>query len=497
MTRQILTLGFNGQLLGDIRKGFLRRDCEITENLTDPGILDTVDTKSPVTIVADADFLTNEIIDRIETFKKNHPEVFVILTVSRETKDLAIDAIEEWANDYIVKPYSSDEVIAVIKRNLSRQEIFLEALYLRKEVSKKYAFENIITKNSKMQKIFDLITAVAETDATVLVQGETGTGKELVARAIHYNSPRRLNRFVVVNCGSLPDTLLESELFGHEKGAFTGATQQHVGKFEFANKGTIFFDEIGDISPAMQLKLLRVLQEREFERVGGNKTFSVDVRVIAASNKDLEIAVDKGTFREDLYYRINVVRIHLPPLRERKEDIPLLTAHFLKRYREANHKDIKNISQEAMETLINYPWPGNIRELANVIERAVIIEKGPAIKDVDLPIRPKATVPANNNGNGVYVKVQQELPLQDVKKGAVEEAEKEYLKRVLTQYKGSIKRTACHARLTPRSIHAKMSKYGLKKEVFKSLSGLSVLLPLWVIDNLPFFTDYLDMCGVV
>src|SRR3972149_11378517 len=182
MTRQILTLGFNRQLLGDVRKGFLRRDCEITEILTDPGILDTVDTKSPVTIVADADFLTNEIIDRIETFKKNHPEVFVILTVSRETKDLAIDAIEEWANDYIVKPYSSDEVIAVIKRNLSRQEIFLETLYLRKEVSKKYSFENIITKNSKMQKIFDLITAVSETDATVLVQGETGTGKELVAR---------------------------------------------------------------------------------------------------------------------------------------------------------------------------------------------------------------------------------------------------------------------------------------------------------------------------
>lgn len=487
MIRQILTLGFDGQLLRDVKKGFLRKDCEITEILTDPGILDSVDTKSPVTIVADADFLTNEIIDKIETFKKSHQEVFVILTVSPETKDLAIDAIEEWANDYIVKPYSFDEVVAVIKRNLSRQEIFLETLYLRKEVARKYAFENIITKNSKMQKIFDLITAVSETDATVLVQGETGTGKELVARAIHYNSLRRLNRFVVVNCGSLPDALLESELFGHEKGSFTGATQQHIGKFEFANKGTIFFDEIGDISPAMQLKLLRVLQEREFERVGGNKTFSVDVRVVAATNKDLEIAVDKGTFREDLYYRINVVKINLPPLRERKEDIPLLAAHFLKKYSEANHKDIKNIFQEAMEVLINYNWPGNIRELANVIERAVIVEKDHTIKDVDLPIRPKTNILAGNNG--IHVKVQDALPLEDVRKGAVEEVEKEYLQRVLARYKGSIKRTAAHAKLTSRSIHTKMSKYGLKKDVFKNLPMLLILLPLWLIDNISFFNN--------
>lgn len=464
MQKNIFLLGLDKKLLNLLSKILSKgmgEDVSVYQSLD---ALEGIDPKSPTLIVADTESLGEQTISRIEGLKKRHPEVVVLLIVSQETKELALGAIEAWANDYVVKPYTTEELVACIKVNLSRQELFLETMYLRGEVSRKYAFENIITKSPKMLKLFNMIAVVAQTDSTVLIQGETGTGKELVARSIHFNSPRRNNRFVVVNCGSLPETLLESELFGHEKGAFTGATYQRIGKFEFAHRGTLFLDEIGDVSPAMQLKLLRVLQEKEFERVGGNHTLKTDVRVIAATNKNLDELVEKGIFREDLYYRINVVKMELPPLRDRREDIPLLTSHFLNRFRVANHKDIKELSPEVLGELISYDWPGNVRELANVIERAVIIVQGDRIEEIDLPSRRFAYREGNN---GLLVNIHGLETWPKVKREVMEAVEKEYLKRLLSRFHGSIKQTAHHARLTPRSIHLKMTKHGIKKEEFK------------------------------
>ena len=311
-----------------------------------------------------------------------------------------------------------------------------------------------------MHRVFELIENVAMTDSTVLVQGETGTGKEMVSRAIHYGSRRKQNKFVAINCGALSDNLLESELFGHEKGAFTGAIRQKIGKFELADQGTLFLDEIGNVSPAMQVKLLRVLQERQFERVGGTKTIESDVRIIAATNEDLEKAVQEDRFREDLYYRINVIPIQLPPLRQRREDIPLLAKHFVQKL---SNGRVKDVSESALQTLLSYDWPGNIRELINIIERSIILERSETLEHVDLPNRSTT----RKNGDATLLDFNEELPLDVVREQAIDIVEKEYMKRVLRKHHGSIKRAAEHAGLTTRSIHGKMKKFDLRKEDYK------------------------------
>ncbi len=315
-------------------------------------------------------------LELLKIIKNRYKDLPVIMVTAYGTIEMAVDAMKLGAFHYLTKPINFDEMYIIIRNAIEQKRLLNRVEMLTQEVKQLYGMGNIITNNQRMKEILEMLPGVADTEATILIMGETGTGKELIARAIHYNSKRAKGPFVKVNCTALSETILESELFGHEKGAFTGAYKLRKGRFEVADSGSIFLDEMGDIPISMQLKLLRVLQEMEFERVGGSDTIKVDVRVIAATNRDLEDAVKKGTFREDLYYRINIIPVRIPPLRERKDDIPLLAIHFIDKFNKKNKKNIKEPSAELIAMLMDYNWPGNIRELENAIERAVILEKG-------------------------------------------------------------------------------------------------------------------------
>ena len=324
-------------------------------------------------------------IDLIKNLKGIDPDLQCIVITGYATVSTAVDAMKAGAYDYLMKPFNVSEVLMLLKRVIQFQDLQVENTQLKKTLNHRYSFDNLIGSSEGIHMVCSLIEKVAETDSTILILGESGTGKELVARTIHYNSHRKHKTMIPINCGAIPETLLESELFGHEKGAFTGASSTRIGRFELADGGTIFLDEIGDMSPSLQVKLLRVLQQREFERVGGVRTIKVDVRIIAATNIDLEDAVQEGKFREDLYYRLNVIPIVIPPLRERTDDIPLLIDYFLTHFIKTKKKDIKGFSPAAMEILMSYPWPGNIRELENLIERLVILKGEGTIGVEDLP----------------------------------------------------------------------------------------------------------------
>ena len=324
-------------------------------------------------------------IDVIKNLKAIDPDLQCIVITGYATVSTAVDAMKAGAYDYLMKPFNGTEVLMLLKRVMELQDLQAENSQLKRTLNQRYGYENLIGSSEGIQKVCSLIEKVAETDSTILILGESGTGKELVARTIHYNSPRKNKPLIPINCGAIPETLLESELFGHEKGAFTGASTTRIGRFELADGGTIFLDEIGDMSPTLQVKLLRVLQQREFERVGGVRTIKVDVRIIAATNIDLEHAVHEGKFREDLYYRLNVIPVVIPPLRERADDIPLLMDHFLSHFNKSKKRDIKGFSPAAMDILISYPWPGNIRELENLVERLIILKGNGTICPDDLP----------------------------------------------------------------------------------------------------------------
>jgi two-component system response regulator PilR (NtrC family) len=323
-------------------------------------------------------------IDLLREVKAHNPAIsFVMITAYTSTKS-AVDALKAGAFDYITKPFDIDELRIIVRKAVERKELEDENLHLRSALEEKFTFSNIIGRSQKMQEIFSIVQRIAKTTSTVLISGESGTGKELIARAIHYNSSRR-GKFVSINCGALPETLLESELFGHERGAFTGAIREKRGLFQEAERGTIFLDEIGETSTAMQIKLLRVLQDRVVRRVGSNVESTVDVRVIAATNRDLAESIREGTFREDLFYRINVIPITLPPLRLRREDIPLLVDHFIDKFSRNLEMPKKKISADAMRAIEKYHWPGNVRELENVIERMTALEMSDVLTTKSLP----------------------------------------------------------------------------------------------------------------
>jgi putative PEP-CTERM system response regulator len=321
----------------------------------------------------------------LEKIKENDPEVVVIMITATKTVKTAVEAMKLGAYDYVTKPFDVDELRLIISRALSNQALEKEVKYLRKEIDKGFSFGNIIGKSKAMEDIFKVVRQIADSKSTVLIMGESGTGKELISRAIHYNSNRKNYPFVTINCAAIPETLIESELFGHERGAFTNAIEKKLGRFEIAHRGTIFLDEIGELSLNTQAKILRFLEEKEFNRVGGSKTIKVDVRLITATNRELNQLLRKGEFREDLYYRINVVPIVIPPLRERKEDIPLLLDHFIKKFNEENNKKVKGLSKETLERIMNYDWPGNVRELENLIERVVALTSNEIIQPSELP----------------------------------------------------------------------------------------------------------------
>jgi len=324
-------------------------------------------------------------LEVLKQIKKMEPEAMVIIVTAYGSVESALKAIKMGAYDYIQKPFKNDELLMTIARALEHRWLQEENIRLKDELKRKFSFANIIGKSRAMMNVFELIKAAAPTRSTILVQGESGTGKELVARAIHLNSDRASYPFVVVNSGSLPPDLLESHLFGHVKGAFTGAITDKKGLFEAADKGTIFFDEISSIGLETQVKLLRVMQDKEFMRLGGTRTVKVDVRIIAATNSDLEELIREKAFRKDLFYRLNVIKIELPPLRARKEDIPLLVKHFIELYNNENKKEVEGVSEEVMEILMNYDWPGNVRELENILERAVVLSRSRIITRESLP----------------------------------------------------------------------------------------------------------------
>jgi two-component system response regulator AtoC len=373
------------------------------------------------------------------------PNAEVVMMTAYATVDTAVQAMKSGAFDYLVKPFDPDEVELLIKKIVSHQELVLENILLRRRLEEREEFDEIIGQSQPMLDLFETLSRVAPADSTVLITGESGTGKELVARAIHGNSPRCYYPFITVSCGALPDSLLESELFGHEKGAFTGAEQTRKGRIEMANGGTLFLDEIGEISAKTQVDLLRVLQEKKIQRLGSEGEIPVDVRILAATNRDLRKAIGEQRFREDLYYRLNVISVHLPPLRERKEDIPILAESFIRKFCLEMNKDLVKIGPEAMRLLTNYHWPGNVRELENIIERALVIGTGTAIVPSDLPF-----------GRGEV----QEAELPE----SIQEMERLHIKRMLNNTAWNISQSARRLGIDRQTLYNKMQKYGLSRD---------------------------------
>jgi DNA-binding NtrC family response regulator len=379
---------------------------------------------------------------------KLQPDAAAVIMTAYATVDTAVQAMKLGAFDYLVKPFDPEELSLMMQKIITQQRLVRENVVLRKALKNEHRFRDLVSKSAAMQKVFELAQVAAKSNSTILVLGESGSGKEVLARAIHAESPRAGGPFVAVSCAALPETLLESELFGHEKGAFTGAVARRKGKFEMAHCGTLFLDEVGDVSPKLQLDLLRVLEERRFHRVGGTELVEVDVRVIAATNKDLRKGVADGTFREDLFYRLNVVPIVLPPLRERKEDIPLLVSHLLERLSAEMQKEITGVSSEAMATLVTHDWPGNVRELRNVLERGAVVAAGKVIQVGDLGL----------GRQGAAETTAAAAP------ASLEEVEKRHIGDVLQHTGGNVTQAARLLGIDRVTLYNKIKKYQLRRE---------------------------------
>jgi DNA-binding NtrC family response regulator len=385
-------------------------------------------------------------MDLLKKIQTEWPEILVILVTAFGTVESAIEAMKGGAYDYITKPFKSDELILTVKKAFEQIRLKGEVRRLREEISKEYQFENIIGKSKKLKEIYNLIRRISQSTVNVLITGESGTGKDLIAKAIHYNSPRKDRPFVAINCAAIPETLLESELFGHAKGAFTDAKGDKKGLFEEAEGGTLFLDEIGELPISLQAKLLRAIQDREIRRVGSNRSIPVDIRIISASNLDLKEQVRKRLFREDLYYRINVLEFSLPPLRDRKEDIALLVHHFIQKYGNNSNKKIGGMTETAMAALLDYPWPGNVRELENAIERAVTLCQGEKITLDDLP----PTLSGNQPGRFVLDEaLQKQLPLEAV--------EREYVQRIMDLVGGNKVKAAHILQIDRKTLYRKLA----------------------------------------
>ncbi len=405
--------------------------------------LEIIEKEKPSIAIVDLVMPGMDGIELLKRAKEISPHIEVIIITAYGSVPTAIMAMREGAYDYIEKPFCPEKAELLIEKLMEHQRLVEENISLHQKLEERYRFENIIAKSPKMQQVIEVIKVVAKSNATVLITGESGTGKELVARATHSQSYRKDKPFVAVSCAALSESLLESELFGHEKGAFTGAHAQRKGKFEVANKGTLFLDEIGEMSANIQVHLLRVLEEKEFARVGGNELIRVDVRVLSATNKDMKKAVASGQFREDLYYRLNVVTIELPPLRERKEDIPLLAKHFLKKFAIENQKEITGFSPEATDFLLKYEWSGNVRELENAIERAVILAKNSDIEVADLPQENLLMTHSATSGE------------------SLREVEKERILNVLSETGGNFSQAARILGISRVTLYNKVRAYGL------------------------------------
>jgi DNA-binding NtrC family response regulator len=400
---------------------------------------------NPDVVLTDLNMPGMDGVELLRKVKETRSELPVVIMTAYGGVETAVSAMREGATDYLTKPLNTDELLIVLARTIESAKLRREANELRGRLKERYSFDNIIGSSPEMQRVFKTVAQVAPSRATVLLTGESGTGKELVAAAIHHHSPRTSGPFVKLHCAALAESLLESELFGHERGAYTGADRKREGRFEQANGGTLFLDEIGEISLGTQVKLLRVLQEREFERVGGGQTIRVDVRVIAATNRDLKEMVAAGKFREDLYYRLNVINLTLPSLRQRPTDVPALAMHFLRHYATENGKGVKRFSDEALNQLASYPWPGNVRELENVIERAVVLADGESIELAHLP--PELSVVAKRGG------------APSIPGATMDELERYAILKTMESVGGSTSRAAEILGISVRKVQYKLHEY--------------------------------------
>lgn len=404
-------------------------------------------------VVADLKLPKMDGLELLKHVKEKYQDTEVIIMTAYGTIESAVSAMKIGAHDYLTKPFPTEELLLKVQRLIKYQALAKENILLHNQLDERYGIDNIIGKNKRMQEIYELIKTIAPGESNVVIYGESGTGKELVAHAIHHNSLRKNGPFIKVSCATLSESILESELFGHEKGAFTGALNRKPGRFELADGGTIFLDDVDDMSPLVQVKLLRVLQEREFERVGGTETVKVNVRVVAASKKDLGESVKTGKFREDLYYRLNVIAIHLPLLRERKDDVPLLVYHFLKKYTAKSGKKIEEISPDALSRMLEYNWPGNIRELENAIERAVALSRGIILTVKDLP-----TLIAQGEPQ---ITITEKSPTTI--EGIVKDAEKEHIIRILRETGGKKNEAAKILGISRKTLWEKINLYKIRE----------------------------------
>jgi DNA-binding NtrC family response regulator len=404
-----------------------------------------LDDFAPDVVLTDLNMPGIDGVELLRKVKERDAELPVVLMTAFGGVETAVSAMREGAADYLTKPLNTDELSIVLERTIERTKLRREASDLRNQIRSRYSFDNIVGSSQEMQRVFKTVAQVAPSRATVLLTGESGTGKELVAAAIHHHSPRAAGPFVKLHCAALAESLLESELFGHERGAYTGADRKREGRFEQANGGTLFLDEIGEISLGTQVKLLRVLQEREFERVGGSQTLQTDVRVVAATNRDLKEMVVAGKFREDLFYRLNVINLTLPSLRQRPSDVPALAMHFLKRYAAENAKVVKGISDEALTQIANYSWPGNVRELENVIERAVVLTDGESIEVAHLP--PELAAASRRSGPPA------------IPGATMEELERYAIMKTMESVGGATSRAAELLGISVRKIQYKLQEY--------------------------------------
>jgi DNA-binding NtrC family response regulator len=398
-------------------------------------------------------------VDLLQTARQADPDLAVLMITAFPSVETAVESMKLGAADYIAKPFRPEELLATVQRLLENKRLREENVLLQRQVDRAASFGGIVGRSAPMQAVFDMIQRVAETDVDVLIQGETGTGKELVARSVHERSGRSAHRFVPVDCGAIPEDLLESELFGHERGAFTGADTRSLGLLEFADNGSFFLDEIAELPVRLQVKLLRALQERRLRRVGGTDEIAVDVRVISATSRDLDEAVRHDRFRSDLFYRINVARVVLPALRERPEDIPLLAGHFIERHAREMGKEVSEAEKEAIEILSAYPWPGNVRELQNVIRRALTMTAGPAITVTDLPdeVVTGAGVRADGKSSGFF----------DLRDQHTARFEQDYLMNLLRACRGDVSRAAREAQVPRGTLYRFLNKHGLSPEQFR------------------------------
>jgi len=396
-------------------------------------------------------------LEFLQAVKRTNAAIPVVVMTAYGTVETAVEAMKAGASDYVLKPFSLEEMKLILRKELEVNRLREENVTLREALGQRYEFKNIVAHSPKMQEVLATVERVAPTNSTVLLGGESGVGKDMIARAIHEHSRRAAGPFIKINCTAIPENLLESELFGYEKGAFTGAVSAKPGKFELADKGTIFLDEIGDVPGTIQVKLLRVLQDREFEHLGGTKTLKVDVRVVAATNQDLRAALEQGTFREDLYYRLNVVPINIPLLRERKEDIPYLIDHFIARFARTSGKVITGITPAAQRTLMDFPWPGNVRELENIIERAVALSTGSVLDVTDIQLD---LSPAKPSGGDAAISMAQ-LPPPGM---TLEQFEDEIIKEALRRADGNKSQAARLLGLSRNALRYRLSKMGVADE---------------------------------